>query len=336
MSSINPVLISCCIDYLCFYLSVYSRKRKDILTTNIQMIANAISKKENIAFNQVLYSKAGYALSIRLPLFTEITHTGSNNETPHLFIQLDPRKEYRPFFKCEVKGHPLTKRQWLCVRLWLELLLSQELYNKLMLKAKVSKIDLAADFNLDIEDFLFDRSRAQKGGVFYGKGGKIETIYIGDSKSGYLVCIYCRRSKLKQLKKPITDAPITRVETRLKLESTNIFEIIDSVGFGRPFSKFTIYDFCQMRNSKIVCDSFLDLSRAVGIKPVLQKESQVNRRKIRRELKRFEVLLVDEELIMKSFRENARKLDVLGVDFDMDTKQPQKTIKRFKNLYNVR
>jgi hypothetical protein len=335
MSYINPVLISCCIDYFCFALSILSDEYKETITTNIQIIANAIAEQESITFSQVLYPKSGYALSIRLPLFTEITHIGSNNETPHLFIQLDPRRSNRSFFKCEVKGHPLSKRQWFCVRLWLETLLSKPLYKELMLEAKVSKIDLAADFEADIEHFLFDHTRAQVGGIFFDRNGLIRTVYIGSMKSNYRVCIYCRRTKLEQIGKPSLSSPTTRIETRLKLQNTRLFEMANSAKFGQPFSKFTIYDFYQMCDSKIVSDDFLDLCRAWGFKTMMQRLSQGDCRKIRAELKRFEVLMVDEELIMEYFRRDLKKLDVLNVNFDTNCKQAKKATKQFKRLYNV-
>ncbi|MGK0271526.1 MAG: hypothetical protein ACI88H_002189 [Cocleimonas sp.] len=333
MPFLEHEVISCNIDHLSFGITGFTQHEQNIITTNIQDIANTISEIENLPFRQVLYPKKGYGLSIKLPLFTSISHTSSNSETPHLFIQLAPKQLNRSFFRCEIKGHPISVEQWLCARLWLELLLSKDLYLKRIPMARANKIDIAADFLADIEEFLFDHARAQAGGIFFDRNGKIKTMYIGSMTSKYKVCIYCRRTKHEQIRKPVFSNSITRVEVRLKLTDTSLFAIGDSIEFGSPFSNFTIYDFKQMNDSQIINEDFIDLCRAWGIKTVLQRRTQSERRKIRKELQIFEILMVDDELLLKHARQDIKNILMLNADFNMNQPKVKSVIHQFKTCY---
>jgi len=335
MPSSKPEVVSCGIDYLLFNIKVHSEQDRDTLIANIQTIANNLSAQKELSINQVLYPKSGYGLSIRLPLFTEITHTGSNYETPHLFIQLDSKFLTRPFFRCEIKGHPLTKDQWFCVRLWLEQLFSKNLYSTYILKARVNRVDIAADFNADIEQFMFDHARSQSGGVFFNRKGEIRTIYIGSKDSTYKVCIYCRRTKREQICKPTFNGFLTRLEVRLKLSTASLFDLHcnTGLGVGDPFAKFTIYDFKKMTDSDLINDDFLDLCRAWGIKTVLQRRNQNERRNIRKELEKFEVLMIDEALLMNLYFKDLKKLEVLSPSFNVKQTKAIQVIQKFNRLY---
>lgn len=328
----DPEIIQCKIDHLTFtFKKKPTQMVTDVITDNLQDIANTLSEKYEIPFNQMLYPKGGYKLCLKLPLFSNISYTGKNIETPHLFIQVLPFNSERAFLRCEVKGHPLSNKEWLGVRLWLERIFSEKYYNSMIIKVRVTKIDIAIDINADIENILFDYTRAQVGGIYFDRKGEIKTIYLGDCRSTSKICIYCRRSKLEQFGLPSKFKHWTRMETRIKLKNTQIDAIEADVGLLKNLSRFTLYDFSAITASNMINPDFIDLCRAWGIKTILQRRTADERRAIRQELSRFSVMPIDKEYIAKLFSDDLKKLVVFSPDFNME----QSKVLNIRSAFNA-
>jgi len=334
MSYLDPPIISCQTDHLSFYIGKdFSLKKRELVINNIQCIANKISEQQGFPFKQVLHPKGGYGLTMRLPLFTEISYANKNLEVPHVFLKIAPKNESRAFFCCEVKGHPLSSEQWLCVRLWLEQLFLASNYKSFMLNTVVTKLDIAADFNVDIEQMLFDHARSQSGGIFFNRTGAIKTIYIGNMKSTYKICIYCRRTKREQIGMPSDYQQWTRIETRLKLSGTSLFELKSEAKFDHSFSKFSLYDFKKMTSSQIVNNDFLDVCRAWGLNTIMQRKSPAVRRIIKKEITKFMIMPINEGVLLELWHEDLKKLNVLKPSFNMEREKVLAITKRFNSKY---
>ncbi len=334
MSYLDPPIISCQTDHLSFHPNKdFSQEERELVINNIQCIANKISEQQGIPFKQVLHPKGGYGLTMRLPLFTEISYANKNLEVPHVFLKIAPKNESRSFFCCEVKGHPLSSEQWLCVRLWLEEIFSKENYKLFMLKPVVTKLDIAADFNVDIEQMLFDHARSQSGGIFFNRSGAIKTIYIGNMKSTSKICIYCRRTKREQIGMPSDYQQWTRIETRLKLSGTSLFELKAEAKFDHYFSKFSLYDFKKMAKSGIVNNDFLDICRAWGLNTAMQRKSPAARRIIKKEIAKFMIMPIDEGVLLELWYEDLKKLNALKPSFNMNREKVLAVTTKFNDTY---
>jgi hypothetical protein len=324
--------VHCGLDYFSFSVDGIDNDLRDLVTANIQNIANQISDLSGSPFKQVLYQKGGYGLTMRLPLFTHIEHSGGNHEVPHLFIQALPKTEGRSFFKCDVKGHPLTEEQWACSRLWGEEIFGKENYKVLFPTFDIAALDVATDINATLEHFLFDHARSQEGCVFFDKKGNIKTMYIGSKKSKYRICIYCRKTKREKLRKPTFGCFPTRMEMRLKLANKSFSSLLDSIEIDKKLLKFTVYDVEQMKDSDILEPFFIEACLALGIQPMLQRLSKNDRRAVRKELKRFEIVVVDTTLLTSLLEDNIRSLAVM----DPEDKCAKGIYKKAKNKFKTK
>src|SRR5699024_3527492 len=86
----------------------------------------------------------------------------------------------------------------------------------------VSRIDLAFDLDIELENYYAMTDKALKRTIFFGRDDKVETKYFGVRDSERYIRIYNKKKQLSQVKKEeITADHLWRIEFELKRSMTN-------------------------------------------------------------------------------------------------------------------
>jgi hypothetical protein len=154
-------------------------------------------------------------------------------------------------------------------QLWtiLEELLAVE-YEYFLAYATVSRLDLAVDVSPLTPDAIWVEAEGlHRGDIRTGRGGRIETYYLGSRESNRYFCIYNRNPDDGQ--KISSDKLITRIETRLETNCT-LAELGDRN--ENPFSRLTIAHAFETESGDIPWQyrQFIDSIRVRGLQGALR------------------------------------------------------------------
>jgi len=319
-------------DALVILRNVTDEKRKvHIMSHYEQLVAMQVKRfsleGKHYSFNQISKGDSSYDQNL-ISHLTEEAKLSGNTELPSVRISICP-KGNRSFLRIELLGFPYSDHQMMSVRVMLEYLIGLKNYHKYINSSHISKVDIAADFTgITPDNLVFDKLRAQKGQMFFGRDGNTENIYIGDRKHSSHLAVYSRNAKLRNLKQVDTHSKETiRFEYRKKLRK---YPLINLLGIDDPFIKIEAFDINSMINSQYFSMDFIDAITGKGLLPVLQRRDKVEQNKIKAQMHVHKIHWFSMGLIMELWRESAIQFSILtNKQSDIDTELYEKVKKSF-------
>lgn len=162
-------------------------------------------------------------------------------------------------------------------------------YSQFVQEGKCTRIDLAVDVPLPINQLLFWKSGIQKTSS-YGKGASLETYYLGNTSGKNLVCIYDKVQEVKAknskttLKQSVPVGPLTRIEVRYcegwPLESL--------ANLTNPFAKISVYSVptCMYEQDELIRLFFL-AARVEGLKLAIAQLNKATQKEMHAKLENW-------------------------------------------------
>lgn len=329
-------LLECGIDHLSFTLRSIEPKHHEILERRLIEISKLLAEHSGESETQICYPKSGYRHTCRLPLFSEISHKGKNEGTPHLFIQMKPFSDNsKAFLRCELKGHPLSSEHLLCAQIWLLQLCYGTDISLKKSDYLINKVDVAIDLSCPITSFWFDLKGSRKSGWFTGSDGTIETIYIGKKGSKLCICIYDKsKEEWEKLGHIPCRPPKTRIEFRCKT-NCDITSIRDVLIATKIFERIEIYDVVKIRQADCLDPMLVHLCCGIGLKPILQSLEMQDRRSIRKELSPYITEIYDEDVLSLKIRVKLGRLKFLANNGKQFPKGYDEAREKFRRIYQL-
>lgn len=292
-------------------LDIKNNNHQDLIGLNIQDLACRIANKTGTPLTQILHPRAGYEYFLRLPLYSDFTYSGRNEETPHIIIKCNHTADDRRFIAFELKGHPYSRGRWYFVRLLMEQVLDAELYNEYWNKLTVSNVHIAIGSDIKLSNLLFDKLMARKAGIYFNSNGELELIYFQPNNKVQEIAVYDRNAKVKNRnisKRP--DEP-TRAELRLGKMKVLFCDFLDNHDYLLKFDKLKSYDF-----SKAIVSGEFDryeimAIQAMGLTTFLRRHSKYEVAKFRKRLSPFLIPVIELDTINKLWQKEARNMAVM-------------------------
>ncbi|MBV7317007.1 replication initiation factor domain-containing protein [Shewanella sp. NIFS-20-20] len=310
---------------------------KEECIQNIKHIANFFKKDQDLNIELLRRSKS-YQYSIKLPLFQSISWNRPLHGLPHLYIEVSPFNESRPFIRFELKGFSPTKREFYAIGLWLRKIIGSQAERILLANnIKITAVDIAIDFPIDITQIAVNLKHAHRSGVYLDieSSGRVGTFYIGKKKSKLRVVIYDRVANCKAKKLPHSREMETRVEIQLKpncsLEKLNS-ELLD----GRFLERIEVYDLNEIHALDYIHPHTLCVINMLGLKAAFQSLPKDERRRYRKTFEscRIDIFPNDNVLSETNKRLKKAKALVLGPDEkDYNHDAAKEVRKYFKDKY---
>lgn len=295
----------------------YKKLRVKVVET-LNSVIDKLSISLGVSAKDISKRKLGYEYFVRIPLTEGFIYTFENNELPHLLLLVKPTDTARPFIEFQFKGHPYIKQHWAIARVFLELIIGRKTYKEIFGEIITNGLDLRIDIDEKLDSFLFDCLKARSSAIFT-KDGRLQTIYFNKKKSPFHVGIYSREGKKESKKLPEDHYFDTRIELRQRGLVTPIREVIEKVLLVKEFQRFKAYDMNQLESCEYINYYFVIACKAIGLKPIFERLTKDDKRRIKNELKRYEVLIVDSKLIenqVMDYMNDASILDPENKQFD--------------------
>ncbi|WP_286233689.1 hypothetical protein [Thalassotalea sediminis] len=289
--------------------SKYHETRVKIVETLNWLITN-LATLFGCFESEVAKSKKGYKYFVRIPLQYRFNYKLENHEVPHLLLFVEPKDITRSFMKIHFKGHPYGLRDWLWARVFIEGIISKKVYRKVFSKIETAALDVRVDIDELLDNFVFDCLNTRTSATFY-KGGIPKSYYFNSKKSPFHVGIYSAMNKKEDKKLPDDEYFDTRIELRQRRLKLSMDEVLNEVQLLKKFNRFKVYDMKQMEGCKFLNFYFLLACKMNGLKPILERLSGSEKRKVKEELKRFEMIVVNQNLIESQLRQYMKYAVVL-------------------------
>jgi len=322
-------------DYLRIGLYLDMPQEQQIITNNLEKIAQSLEQNNFGTKNQILHPKYGYNAFLRLPLFSSFCYEGSNEETPHLTVKCDYRYGGRRFILIECKGHPYDEKHWYCVRLWLKHIFSQKILKKYWDKLLITNIHLAFGFNKNINDLLFKKNMARKSAIYFDSNGGFETIYFQPKNRSKETCLYDRNIKMKKRKLTVKPHSDYRAEVRLGRMSMTFEEFFDKPeSLIKTFSRIQAYDLKELEKGEVLSHDGLLAIKVMGVTAYLRAQpTKYKREIITKTIKPFLHKLIDMGLIRDLYGKEIDRIKLINPLVKRNDRLYKETKKRFKHLY---
>lgn len=322
----NLVIVMRCLDELC----------KHNIANNIIEIAKSIAKHHQLAQSQVLKSSGGYRYCIKLPLLEIIDWARPQNGVPHLFIQVAPYAENRPFIRLSFNGFPLKRKHFFIARQWLEHIVSDHglLASDNM---KVTAVDIAHDLAIQINELSFNLAKSQTSMIAFAKNGDIGSYYFGNRKAKFRFVAYDRTANCKAKNLMTTGEPETRLEAQLK-PNCMLHELSAFLGPCDYLKRIEVYDLNALKSLTNLHPHTIMAIIAYGLKPALQRLPKDERRKMKRYIEKCRLMPLKSEEIKEAVHKEL--LNVKGLMVEHSNKaskhsQPYKLRAKFNELYSM-
>ena len=295
-------------DKLAGSIKVNTSKMQQSIISNLKLIAESIANQTGFKSYQILKTQGGYKYSIQLPLLEDLDHSRVKYGVPHLFVQVMPFASNRNFLRFELKGFPLSRSHYFWARCWLEKVIPIEHHYLLTSDhIRITQVDIAHDFGYDISHMSFNFKHSQISGVFFNKQGGIGTYYFNQRKAKFQLTVYDRRANCKQKNLPHNDKESTRIEVKIKLNCT--LDDFDVRILNEDYlHRITIYDRQECRANLEVSPFILRCIALQGLKATLQMHEKPLRRKLKHQLKKYELSIIDANLVTKGLKQELWKL----------------------------
>ncbi|MCT8985280.1 hypothetical protein [Shewanella phaeophyticola] len=320
------VIVMRCLDDVC----------KHDIANNVVEIAKSIAKHHQLAYAQVLKPSGGYRYCIKLPLLETIDWARPQNGVPHLFIQVHPYAESRPFIRLSFNGFPLKRKHFFIARLWLEHIFSDHglLASDNM---KVTAIDIAHDLAIDINELSFNLASSQTSMIAFAKNGGIGSYYVGNRKAKFRFVAYDRTANCKAKKLPTTGEQETRLEAQLKPNCT-LHELSAFLSPCDYLKRIEVYDLNALKSLTNIHPHTIMAITAYGLKPALQSLPKDERRKMKRYIEQCKLLPLCSEAVKEAV--NKELCNVKGLMMEHSNKtskecKPYKLRAEFNKLYSM-
>lgn len=305
---------------------------------NIQQIAHKIKKHHSLTYS-LLRKQGGYKYSIKLPLLNSIAWDKSLHGVPHLYVQIAPFSKRRPFIKFELKGFSPTRSHYYATQLWLQKIIGSRAL--LFLNSniiKITSLDIAMDFPIDITQIAVNLKHAHRSGVYLdlNTSGRAGSYYVGNKKSKLRLSIYDRGANCKAKNLPHSGEPKTRIEIQLKPNcflnqlSSNILE-------GRFLERIEVYDLNKISALDDIHPHTLSVINMFGLKAAFQSLPKPDRRRYRKAFESCRIDLIPNKLVLSQTDKMLKKAMTLVLDrFDRDYNHSaaKKVRKYFKKNYS--
>lgn len=327
----NQYIKSCNIDYMRLTLKIDDQAHQKQVKENLLVLSKQLAESTSTPLSQVLLTRAGYDYFLRLPLFSEFNYATSNEETPHMLVKCSHKASDRRFIAFELKGHKYSKGEWHCVRLFMEQILSAELYEEYWDKLTVSNVDIAIGSDLPISQLLFDKLMARKAGIYFDSNGDTESVYFQPKNRSQEIAVYSRLAKAKNRGLNIEVQENTRVELRLGKMQVPLNDFINNHDYLLKFENIKSYNFGRIKDSSILGKYELMAIHAMGLTPFLRKHVKEERSKIRGAIKPYQVPVIDLKNINRLWLKQVDKLEVM----DPFNKLPKSKQRYYKSKLNT-
>jgi hypothetical protein len=297
----NKLIKSCKCDYLRIALFLTNCIHQSLIISNINMIAKSLALKLNVGEKQIKYSRDGYSIFLRLPLFSNFNYSGRNEETPHLVIKCNHRLNDRRFIGIEFKGHPYKQEHWFCASIWIDKIFGRELLNTYWEQFQVTGIDIAIGSDIELNHYLFDKLWGQKAAIYFDSFAGFELIYLQPKNKKLEIAVYNRIRKLTNRKINKVAKEKTRIEIRIRREKIYLSDLFNEPEpLIKAFNMIKIYDLRRIEKLTLFNEDRLLAIKAMGVMPYLRAKKKYQRAVMRKAIKPFLIPLIDMDKI-KSF-----------------------------------
>lgn len=315
-------------------LNVPDEEHQELIKLNMEDLACRIENKTTAELNQIIHPKVGYKRYIRVPLFAqEFSYSSSNIETPHLAIMCDPNSPSRKFLAIELKGHKYTKSQWYCARLFLEHIMTDELYLDYWQELTVTKVDIALGSDIPLSKLLFDKLHSRKAGIYLNSDGDIELIYFQPKNKGQQVATYDRKAKAKNCGFKFQPNESTRTELRLGKLKIPLSKFLSAHDYLKKFNSIKSYDLKKITDAGCLGRYELMAIQAMGMTPFLRKHNKYERTKIRKAIKPHLAPIVDMDTIKSKWLKQVDSISSMDPFNKLSASQTIKYKEKFNHMY---
>lgn len=293
------------------------------IVENLNWVVEKLSNRLGISAKHISKVKLGYRYFVRIPLTTSFNHMIVNNEIPHIVLLVHPFDSSRPFIELQFKGHPYLPLHWAIARVILEGIITPKVYKKVFGELVTNGLDLRIDVDEKLDDFFFDCLKTRSSAIFT-KDGQLQTMYFNKKKSPFHVGIYSRDGKKESKHLPKDHYFDTRIELRQRGLNLPIREVLKKVELVKEFRRFKVYDMKQLEQCEYINYYFVLACKAIGLKPCIEGLNKSEKRKVKHELKRYEILIVNEKLVERQvmqYMSDASIIDPLNTQFDEHLKK---------------
>jgi hypothetical protein len=325
-------------DALTILIPIKNKDRQKYVVKRCEQLAEV--SQQQLKLNGYNYSKkqtitkdSSYDMNFTYFLTDNAKPVGKCN-IPTIRLSSKPRGN-RAWIRVEVSGFPLKNKEILLIRLAIEFLIGPKNYNKYILKAHISRIDIAADFTkVKPDDLVFNQLRSQKGSSHYDRYGGIETMYLGEKRNSSHLIVYSRNAKFRNLRlKDILPQVTTRFEYRFKLRR---YPLINLLNLEDPFIKVDAYDVAAMIESDYFSIDFIDAITGKGLLPIMQRRTPEEQKLIKDKMYVHKVHWFQTGKIMELWRSKAVQLSLLTLpDSEVDKDLYDNVKKSFQDILNL-
>jgi len=330
----NKLIKSCKVDYMRLTLDVINEDHQELIMLNMEDLACRLANKSTAQLTQILCSKNGYERFIRLPLFEEeFNHAGRNIETPHMVVKCSPSSSSRRFLAIELKGHKYTKSQWYCVRLFLEHILTPELYSDYWNQLTVTNVHIALGSDIPLSNLLFDKLHSRKAGIYFNCEGDIELIYFQPKNRMQELAVYDRKAKEKNFGYKFQADEYTRTELRLGKLKIPLNKFISDHDYLNKFKTIRSYNLSKIKRNGCLGRYELMAIQAMGLTPFLRKHNKYKRAKLRQSIEPYLVPVINMKTIKSKWLKQIDSISTMDPFTKLSASQTSKYKEKFNHMY---
>lgn len=279
-------------DALAVVCLVEKSTDRERIQHNLVAICNEVASFAMVPCEKVIYSKGRYRNSSKLPIYDDISTFSLRKSDPYLLVQWRPKVAGLAFLRIEFNGMPLMLERTELVANLIEkifngVLSSQDIPEHLL----VTKLHIAAGIELNPNDIWLDRARSQVTIYVHNRRGKLKTLYIGENRSGTQICLYDKRSQLRNSKIPQGRISRTRLEWKFNFKhrsgQASIAEILHHLNFLEEIGNLVFYNSAAIKHSGILSDELSSLLDYIPLKIILQSTTKARRNRLKKHLETF-------------------------------------------------
>ncbi|QUI64885.1 hypothetical protein GSF04_21345 [Pseudoalteromonas sp. A22] len=330
----NKFIKSCKVDYMRLSLDITDEEHQELIKLNIEDLACRIANKTTAGLKQIIHPRLGYARYTRVPLFDpQFSYSASNREIPHLAIMCDPYSPCRKFLAIELKGHKYTKSQWYCARLFLEHILTPELYLDYWQELTVTKVDIALGSDIPLSELLFDKLHARKAGIYFNSDGDNELFYFQPKNRRQEIAVYDRKAKEKNFGYKFQANESTRTELRLGKLKIPLNKFLTEHDYLKKFNSIKSYDLNKIKDTGCLGRYELMAIQVMGMTPFLRKHNKYERTKFRKAIKPYLVPVINMDAIKSKWLKQVDSISTMDPFTNLSTSQKTKYKEKFNRTY---
>lgn len=275
-----------------------------------------IDRRFNTVVNQKkygvkkLFRKTGYKDNLVVPI-----HVAENNYSSEFIISINPTQKVSfGRLVCNPNSFGVDGMKLLAKHL--RFIFGEKYFNTIYSKCRVSRCDTAVDVpHINIDD-IFTKAKWSRNGLIYinNKGGteKIESVYIGATRSNMRYRLYNKIAELKSHHRLYPSHDLTRIESIFKSATRGKIITLESLRtIDNPFERLTFYKIPKDVKCSYIFRFFLDAVRQRGLQPALQLIDDTKREKYEKRLKKYSFNIIDVDEVWSTWNDALKILDVL-------------------------